>query len=261
MVLAAVTTSPELGLPGQPVGKPVHVVTGKNNKALVAKVVDVNIDTVTNGATYTIVINGVPIAIVADGSAVDTEIRDALIAAIAADAFASLVIVGATNGTNKVRLTELQPALGEVTITEADAKLSLTVVTAHSDEEPMPGGIVVAKGTGDGAIKLLRSGDAAFGVTLHQHAPANAVLTGDNLYAAKSLVPVLKDGEVIVKVEQAVSPASTPHARHTATATNKQLGALRADDDSSKALSLSGIAEFRSTTTGAGLAVLAFKRV
>lgn len=98
--------------------------------APVAQVVDITIDTVTNSVAYAVTLNGVVISINSDASALDTEIRDALIAAINADGTLSPKMTAATNGSNKVRVTSDIAGL-PFTYSEADAKLSIAEITAN----------------------------------------------------------------------------------------------------------------------------------
>lgn len=75
-------------------------------------------------------------------------------------------------------------------------------------------------------------------------------LSGDPQYGRYSAVPVLRRGRVWVSVENAVAEGGLVYARHTA-----DFGRFRADTDTGAATLVPG-AVYRTSTTGAGLAVV-----
>ena len=255
MVLSAINRYPDAAIPGARYGFDHQIETYVNNADDVAKVVDVAI-TVANSTAYALTVDGVPIGYTSDASATAGEIRDGLIAAIQANAFANAKVTAAASG-NDVRITERDPSKGEVALAESDANLALATVTAHAQKEPMAPGIALEQGPGDRDGRLPVSGGTFRGVTLLSHANGDSELSGDDLFEPRSLVPVLRQGEVWVKVEENVTPASVPHYRHTASGANTQRGAFRASTDGGKATSLAGKAEFRSSASAGGLARLA----
>lgn len=251
-IVTAISQYPAKGLAGQRLGVGPHRVSSfKNNAVPVAKVVDV-LATAQNTTAYTLKINGITISVTSDGSGTAAEVRDLLLAAIAADAYANALVTVAASGAN-CRITERNPAAGEVAITEADANLTLTVITAHGEYEPMAAGIAVARGDGDREIRKLSSGASVAGITVHSHAIGDSDLDGEALYDANSVIPVLTSGMLLVKVEEAVTPADDVYVRHTATTDNPTLGAFRTDSDGGTAMALASAA-YRSSADADELA-------
>lgn len=101
--------------------------------AAVAQVDTFTIDTVTNGAVYTLTVNGRTVTYTADGSAVNTEIRDGLLAALAALSPAEPV-TGASTGATTFTITANEAGV-PFTAAEADAKLSLVHTTPNTGIE------------------------------------------------------------------------------------------------------------------------------
>jgi len=95
------------------------------------------------------------------------------------------------------------------------------------------------------------------GVVGHSHAFEST--PGDGLnpaWPAKSAVPVVDKGYIWVVVEEAVSRGADAFARHTVNGGLDQLGAFRSDADTANAVAVPN-ARFESSTTGAGIALLA----
>lgn len=252
MVLTAINQYPNVApYAGVPYGTGYRSHTRINNALAVAAVTDVVI-TAADTTDYTLKIAGITITVTSDGSATAAEIRDLLIAAIEDDAYANALVTAVASGSN-VRITERDAAY-PAPVTESDTNLALTVVTAHSDAEPMPAGIAIAAGTGDQDGRLVRGSSAVpRGVVIHQHqaiSDDDNGATSDNLYRVNSLVPVMDDGEIWVEVEEAVTPASAVYVRHTASGDNTQLGAFRASSDSSTAAAWTSAAYKSSADAG-----------
>ncbi len=119
-----------------------------------------------------------------------------------------------------------------------------------------PFGIAVCRATGDNGAKLMVDTNSKIvGLTVHTHAvepyylPATPAAAG---VAAKGTASVLKKGRIWCKTEQAVVPGDAVYARYTAAAApNDQLGALRKDDDTSKAKQISQAEWVTTTALGA----------
>jgi hypothetical protein len=209
-------------------------------------------------STYTLTIGGVAVSYRGDASASIAEIRTGLIAAVEANTFTDALVTAAASG-NNVRLTERDPTTTEVTMVGAAtgpaAALAATVITEHSNEDPVPPGIAVTRGTADKTMKLMISGAAVVGVVELSHATGDSELDGDGLYPVNSIVPVIRKGLLLVKVEDAVTPASAVHVRHTPTADNPQRGAFRSDVDGGNAVALTS-AQFKTSAGAGGLAQL-----
>jgi hypothetical protein len=97
--------------------------------AAVAKVVTVTITDVANSTDYTVTVNGTTHTITSDGSAVNTEIRDALIAAIQGGAQAAKVTAALASATT---FTITSDTAGLDFTCTVGAKLSVAVTTANN---------------------------------------------------------------------------------------------------------------------------------
>ncbi|MBI4815180.1 MAG: DUF3383 family protein [Deltaproteobacteria bacterium] len=97
----------------------------------VAKVIDVTIDTVTDSVAYTFTVDGNAVTFNSDADATMAEIQAGLVAAGQAVGALTGVVTFAAESTNKVRVTSVL-AGDDFTLTESDAKLSLTTVTANT---------------------------------------------------------------------------------------------------------------------------------
>lgn len=119
-----------------------------------------------------------------------------------------------------------------------------------------PYGIAVARGT-DPDLEVDHAPDAAgdiLGVLSHSH--ANEVGADDlNQADQGKLVNVLHQGRVLVKVEDACTPASSVFVRVAAGGGGTQLGAFRTDADTATARAASGM-RFLTSAGAGGLAVL-----
>ena len=99
------------------------------------------------------------------------------------------------------------------------------------------------------------TGSRALGFSVHDHAHEQAITNADNPgYPAQHPISVLRKGEILVRVEEAVTPASVPHIRFSA-GTYSNLGAVRASVDSGTAAPLS-IARFTDSANALSLATL-----
>lgn len=255
MVLTAISQFPDVGLPGQLVGSADAMSIGSfiNNQVETAGVYDL-VFTAVNSATYTIDAYGYHFSFTADGSATAAEIRDGLQALMALQPGFALRMSSVDSGSN-LRLTELDPGLyGNGTPSGNDANTAITVVTAHGEEETIPAGVFVAKGTGDADCKLIRSSSATvLGAVMHQHKPVSSLDPDARAgYPPYSQLGVVSLGKMLVAVEEAVTPASTPYIRFAAGAGGTQLGALRASADSTTAMNASAYVKILGTQATAG---------
>lgn len=134
-----------------------------------------------------------------------------------------------------------------------------TAITAVNGESSaaLPFGVGVAQGTADNECKLPAATGFKFkGITLHTHRVDTATLAGAGAIAAGESGPLITQGEVWVPVEGAVTAGNQAFCRFSANGGNTQLGAFRADADTAHADAVAG-SVFRTSTTGAGLALLA----
>lgn len=99
----------------------------------------ITIDTVTNSATYTVTINGIPVSYTADASAVNTEIVAGLIAAIEEDPSVSASVTCVATSATVATLTARLPGIA-FTITDSDAKITTATTTAAADADAVPFG-------------------------------------------------------------------------------------------------------------------------
>lgn len=252
---------------GMPAGQPERVSTYLDSAQAQAKVVDIAI-TEQDSTAYSFLVGGVPINFTSDASGTKAEIRDGLLAALAAAAAAypnsgPAKVAGSASG-DDVRITELLPQDGEVPVSESDSNLALSSVTAHAQQEPLRPGIVVVEPASGGSAALgttpqcrlpRGTGKVPVGVTLHKHrGKALSALDADAVYDPGEPVDV-HWGPTIVQVEDAVIQGAVPYFRHTASGLNTVLGKVRSDDDSSTADALTGW-RFKTGASAGGLAII-----
>lgn len=118
-------------------------------------------------------------------------------------------------------------------------------------------GLFVCQGTADNQGKLpTSSAEVAkgLGVARSNVARDPNFPTSSATYPIGSGVPVVRRGLVWVRVEEAVTPASTVYVRYD-TGTGSQKGAFRASADSSTAAAVTG-AKYRTSASADGLALL-----
>lgn len=126
-----------------------------------------------------------------------------------------------------------------------------------------PFGVGMVVGSSDAQCALPSGANDVFlGVAAHRFIAPGTVgsnaFTGEQGIEDTQTVDALRKGRIWVVVEDAVDPGDSVFVRHTANGAGKlQLGAFRgADNDGGKAIDVSAFCAWRSTTTGAGLAVL-----
>lgn len=212
--------------------------------------------TAANAFLYTVSVNGVIISFTSDGSATVAEVRDGLAAAALASPFFDALATLVASGSDLV-LTERLPANGPLTVA-LSANLAATVNTAHQNETYWPAGVMAAHDAAlvvtDGPLggKLPdASGDQFLGITILEPQYVDPTRTDRGAIPPYRTASVLKRGSIMVRVENAVTPADVPAVRITASGANTQLGAIRTGTDSGNAVALTGLARFKHSA-GAG---------
>lgn len=132
----------------------------------------------------------------------------------------------------------------------------MDVLSRVSEEATaFPYGVAVVRGTNPDTQALLPTGAATLlGVAMHSHAAENDLSAAASVEDER-MFNVCHDGRLLVKVEEAVTPASTVYVRIAAGAGGTQKGAFRASADTASALAATGMRYLTSASSG-GLAVL-----
>lgn len=130
-----------------------------------------------------------------------------------------------------------------------------SLVNQESSAE-IPFGVAVVQGTIDDGAKLPDgTGDVFKGVTvLHHGFAANSADLGTTGMKPATMMSVLDSGQINVRVEDAVTPASAVRIRTTA-GVGEQLGAFRSAADSTDCAVLTR-ARFLTSADAGGIAVL-----
>lgn len=136
----------------------------------------------------------------------------------------------------------------------SDSSLKKSESFFNEDATEIPFGVMVKQGTAINQCKKLTTiTDRIVGFSLHTHATTPGPLGG---IINKGPVDVLTQGVVIVRVEDAVTPASVPHVRAVAVAP-EVAGAVRGSVDATDCIPLYG-ARFLSSAGPGELARLEF---
>lgn len=258
------------GFPGQRQGMGHKARSMVNDTGAVRQVHDVTVSVAADATVYQFEIDlgsgAIPITITSGTGATFTTIRDQLLAqARSLQDFENRVAFN-PQGTDSIRCTAIQQGIG-FTLTETDAGLTEAVVTANVATITIPFGrgvVNVAAATERSAALPTATGFVFAGVNERIHSgvdPTNAS-PADDIGATSPFqdMTVIKEGEVIVEVDEAVTEASAVFLRHTAGGTGAGApGTWRTDADTARADAVAN-ARFVSRTTGAGLAVLALNR-
>lgn len=233
----------------------------KNDAVLTAGVNDLTFAAV-NSTLYTIELNGQVITFTSDASATAQEIRDGLAAAIATAAAAfptspANYVALSEPVAATLRITESDPENNPVPVTESDANITNTVVTAHADTEPMDSGIGVFDGPAFGTIRANGAAAAFAGIVEHGQYYGTELETFDSefQYPANSQVPVGRRGPYVVTVEDAPAVGDSVFVRLVAGAGGATKGAFRTDNDGGTAVDISAVASWRQAASN-GRAVL-----
>lgn len=221
------------------------------------KIVSVAV-TAVNSATYTVTINGTVYTYVADGSATTAEITVGLAAAINA-------------GSEPVRASGADtPLIVEAAVDSGNfthAVGSNLVATQTQTGQEIPVGVFVCMdetSTDEQAARLPAAsadvtGGRGLGVVINDLAKVEYAVNRRQTYHFNSMFPVLEDGEIFVRVEEAVAKGDSPFVRYASGAGGTQLGAFRKSADTSTAAALPG-ATYESDAAAGGLAKLRVRR-
>lgn len=234
-----------------------------NNQAFVDGIYDL-VFTAVNSAVYTADIYGYHVTYTADGSATAAEIRDGIQAAIALQPGLTARVSAVDSGSN-LRITELDAeTYGYSNISGLDANTALTTVTAHGEEETIPAGVLVCRGTNYQDARLLHSAsDPLIGIVMHQHAFPSDFRTSDRAgNSPNSQLSVLKRGSIWMVAEEAVALDDTPFFRYASLGANVGRGTVRNDADTSTCRSGAAFAKFMTAqATAGGLVLVKFNLV
>lgn len=144
----------------------------------------------------------------------------------------------------------------------ADNSLTKDALPGTSEESSaeIPFGVMVARGTDDGLVKLLHTSAAAMETELHGIVVFGQSYAKDSQLGTTGLKPkvtfdVLQRGRIYVTVEETVAPGDAVRVRAVATG-GEVKGAFRTTADSTDCVDISLFARWiRGATTG-GLAVV-----
>jgi len=131
-----------------------------------------------------------------------------------------------------------------------------TAIDSYSSDADQAIGTAVAYGASDGLVAdATAATDATIAGVVTLNIDAN-VISDTDVVEAETMLSVMRQGVVWVNVEDAVAIGGVPHVRVGGAGT---IGAFRSDVDGGDAIALTG-AVFRSSTAGAGLAMVALNR-
>lgn len=217
----------------------------------------------TTDGTYTVTINGTLAASYAASSKTATQIRDAVLALLQAS---SAPVVSSALSTDKL--------LVEGADSDTSFTISISTVTTYAlahlldQGQTIPFGVGVvrderASATGKQCRLPRVTGDIAAGVFLGI-AIADQTLEGPTPpasavgYKNHATLEILQQGEIFVVTEGAVTEGAQLYCRFASGSGGSQLGAFRADADSSTATAVPGLYATE-TTSAAGIAKAQFK--
>jgi hypothetical protein len=160
--------------------KAVRSFSGFNIAPQAKNVWTVTVDTATNGATYTISVEGRTITYVADGSTSTSEISAGLAAAIQADplAYAACTV---SDGGGTVVITGRVPGYA-LTVSESDAKLSLAETTSEDSADSIDFGDAVIFSSAAASNYFVARADGAYLTTQVD------TITFSNTYSAGEVI-------------------------------------------------------------------------
>jgi hypothetical protein len=135
-----------------------------------------------------------------------------------------------------------------------------TYVNGETSAE-IPFGRMVRENSDHVAKLLAGASPVLAGIAMQSHAlagggGASGVDVGLTGYKVGSTLGVARRGVIWVYTEEAVSPTDEVRVRHTANGAGKEVGQFLEDADSGKSLLITNGAHWRSSTSGAGLAML-----
>lgn len=157
--------------------------TGINKAPQAANVWTVEASTVSNSATYTLVVNGATITYTADGSATAAEIGAGFTAAIKASPLAYAACTVADGGAGTITLTGRFPGFS-LTVTSSDAKLTLVEATAEADAASIEfGDAVIYTSASDEGHYIARADGAYLAAQVDTHTFTNTYSAGEVISA------------------------------------------------------------------------------
>ena len=201
----------------------------------------VTVATAENSTKYTVTINGVAHDYDSDGSATKTEISAGLVAAI----------IAGEEPVTPVDLVETFTVQADVagtafTIAVSDdgAGTDLTVFNQIPNEQAVGFGKFVVQDVEASADQKAHlpyaaaqiTGNRALGFAKHDQAVEQNNPTSGNVgYETQASLPVLKQGQIYIEMEDAFTPADDVYIRYVVGAAGTVLGAARTDADTAKA--------------------------
>lgn len=232
--------------------------------------------TAVNSFAYSVTINGTVFSFTADGSATTAEVAVGLKNAI--NAGSEPVLASGTDTPLLIESTKDSEYNADFSDTSnsnrritgdfsVSVSSNLVATTPVAQGQEIPAGVGVCKderSTDEQAIRLPRQATdiTSFrfaGVTLVDFAKVAYAVNAKQTFHRNTMIPVLEDGYVWVKVEQDVAKQDQAYCRFAAGAGGSQLGAFRKDDDSASAAACARCF-FDSAATAGNLARLRVQR-
>ena len=231
----------KVGFPGQRVGiVGFQSRTYVNDLGTARHTIEATITAATNGATYTIVVNGNTVSWTAPAAGTTLAMaRDGLVAAGRAISALEGAAILNPSAADKLRVLSYKPGTA-ITVTEADTKITLATITANATPENIPFGLALVKRTGTGTTELSatlpsETGQTLLGILERTESIVDplGVVASDRAPAGSRLSVGMR-GTWLVQVEVAVEAEDPVFFRHTAGA-GQQVGAWRNDADTDTA--------------------------
>lgn len=197
--------------------------------------------TVTHAAseTLTVTIDGVVVTVPTASSA-ETS-RDGLLAALAGNEFLAGQFLFASASTASITVTKAEQGTFSITGSGSGASDAAVALTSAGGDGFDAGVIVYEDLTSKGGVILPRAaGGTIAGLVAHRYNEQDYRQPKSRRYdyMPGSQVLIARSGSYIVRVEEAVTRASTPHFRHTPSANGTTRGAIRGSTDSGNAAAL-----------------------
>lgn len=211
-----------------------------------------------DGTVYAFTVNGESVSYTASRTNAVQDVRDGLIAAGRAVSALAGVVVFNPSASNQVRVQAAVPGTA-FTSAESSSLLSIVLTQANVASQAIPfGRAIVKRTTGanvtDQSMMLPSAASQRFmGIAERMHHTTSASAGGDSITPGSNL-SVGYDGPWYVQVEVAVAVGDPVYFRFTATGT-QAVGEFRNDADTATA-DLISRAEFVTSTTGRGVAIM-----
>jgi hypothetical protein len=235
--------------------------------------------TAVNSHAYNLTINGTAVTYTSDSSATTAEVAAGLVAAINASTETTVhasgsdtpMLIEATRDPEYgVDFTDTSAAnrrlSGDFDFATADSNLVATTLVAQNSEVPVGSGLCMdERSTDDQSARLPRQATdiTSFrfaGVMLNDLAkvahPVGALQTSRH----STMLPVLSDGYVAVRVENAVAKGDQAYCRYASGAGGTRLGAFRGTDTDSSTAAACARCFFETAASAGGIAVLKVSR-